>query len=41
MIFLQNDIDEDLVRKAFNEVATECVSFCGVDVNTASFAVLR
>lgn len=35
------DINEEAIRKAFHEVAVECVSFCGVDVNVASIELLR
>ena len=37
----KRDIDDEHVRKVFHEVAVECVSFCGVDVNVASFDLLR
>lgn len=37
----QMDINKKLLAKSLNEVVSECVSFVGVDINTASLSVLR
>ncbi|XP_055902138.1 S1 RNA-binding domain-containing protein 1-like isoform X2 [Eupeodes corollae] len=37
----QMDINEKLLSKSLNEVVSECVSFVGVDINTASLNVLK
>lgn len=37
----QHDINEKILSETLNEVVMECVSFVGVDINTASVAVLR
>lgn len=37
----QFDINEKLLSKSLNEVVSECVSFVGVDINTASLNVLK
>lgn len=37
----QHDVNEKLLAESLNEVVMECVSFVGVDINTASVALLR
>lgn len=37
----QHDVNEKLLSESLNEVVMECVSFVGVDINTASVALLR
>lgn len=37
----QHDVNEKLLTESLNEVVMECVSFVGVDLNTASVALLR
>lgn len=37
----QHDVNEKRLLEALNEVIMECVSFVGVDVNTASTTLLR
>lgn len=37
----QHDVNEKLLTESLNEVVMECVSFVGVDINTASVALLR
>lgn len=37
----QHDVNEKLLMDSLNEVVMECVSFVGVDINTASVAILR
>lgn len=37
----QHDINDNLLTESLNEVVMECVSFVGVDVNTASAALLK
>lgn len=37
----QHDINEKLLSESLNEVVSECVSFVGVDINTASVTLLR
>ncbi|XP_055851077.1 S1 RNA-binding domain-containing protein 1-like isoform X2 [Episyrphus balteatus] len=37
----QMDMNEKLLSKSLNEVVSECVSFVGVDINTASLSVLK
>lgn len=37
----QHDVNEKLLTASLNEVVMECVSFVGVDINTASVALLQ
>lgn len=37
----QHDINEKQLTESLNEVISECVSFVGVDINTASLSVLK
>lgn len=37
----QHDINEKYLMETLNEVVSECVSFVGVDVNTASVPLLK
>ncbi|XP_017484179.1 PREDICTED: S1 RNA-binding domain-containing protein 1 isoform X2 [Rhagoletis zephyria] len=37
----QHDVPEKTLNEALNEVVSECVSFVGVDINTASLSVLK
>lgn len=37
----QHDINKKLLGESLNEVVTECVSFVGVDINTASVIILK
>lgn len=37
----QHDINEKFLMESLNEVVMECVSFVGVDINTASTTLLR
>lgn len=37
----QHDINEKQLTESLNEVVTECVSFVGVDINTASAVILK
>ncbi|XP_067615123.1 uncharacterized protein YdcI [Eurosta solidaginis] len=37
----QHDVPEKTLNEALNEVVSECVSFVGVDLNTASLSVLK
>ena len=37
----QHDVPEKQLSNTLDEVVSECVSFVGVDVNTASMSVLR
>lgn len=37
----QHDVNEKLLTESLNEVISECVSFVGVDINTASLSVLK
>ncbi|XP_055385229.1 uncharacterized protein YdcI [Condylostylus longicornis] len=37
----QHDVNEKDLSEALNEVVTECVSFVGVDINTASLSILK
>ncbi|XP_055851056.1 S1 RNA-binding domain-containing protein 1 isoform X2 [Episyrphus balteatus] len=37
----QHDINEKILSESLNEVVSECVSFVGVDINTASLSVLK
>ncbi|CAH0383591.1 unnamed protein product [Bemisia tabaci] len=37
----QLDVNDKLLESTLNEIVIECVSFVGVDINTASIAVLR
>lgn len=37
----QHDVNEKRLLDALNEVIMECVSFVGVDVNTASATLLK
>lgn len=37
----QHDVNEKLLTESLNEVVSECVSFVGVDINTASAPLLR
>lgn len=37
----QHDVNDKLLSESLNEVVMECVSFVGVDINTASVALLR
>lgn len=37
----QHDVNEKLLSESLNEVVSECVSFVGVDINTASVTLLR
>lgn len=37
----QHDINEKCLMESLNEVVVECVSFVGVDVNTASTTLLK
>lgn len=37
----QHDVTEKQLSNTLDEVVSECVSFVGVDVNTASMSVLR
>lgn len=37
----QHDINEKYLMESLNEVVSECVSFVGVDINTASVALLK
>lgn len=37
----QHDINEKFLMETLNEVVMECVSFVGVDINTASVALLK
>lgn len=37
----QHDISEKSLMESLNEVVTECVSFVGVDINTASVVILK
>lgn len=37
----QHDINEKYLMESLNEVVSECVSFVGVDINTASAALLK
>lgn len=37
----QHDINEKYLMESLNEIVSECVSFVGVDVNTASAAILK
>ena len=37
----QHDINNKLLTETLNEVVMECVSFVGVDINTASVALLK
>lgn len=37
----QHDVNEKQLSESLNEVVTECVSFVGVDINTASVTLLR
>lgn len=37
----QHDIPEKKLKKCFDDVVSECVSFVGVDLNTTSQCLLR
>lgn len=37
----QHDVNEKKLTESLNEVISECVSFVGVDINTASLSVLK
>lgn len=37
----QHDINDKYLMDCLNEVVSECVSFVGVDINTASVALLK
>lgn len=37
----QHDVNDKLLTESLNEVVMECVSFVGVDINTASVTLLR
>lgn len=37
----QHDINEKHLTESLNEVVSECVSYVGVDINTASITVLK
>ncbi|XP_055324004.1 uncharacterized protein YdcI [Sitodiplosis mosellana] len=37
----QHDINEKYLMESLNEIVSECVSFVGVDINTASVAILK
>lgn len=37
----QHDINEKYLMETLDEIVSECVSFVGVDVNTASVALLK
>lgn len=37
----QHDVNEKMLTESLNEVISECVSFVGVDINTASLSVLK
>lgn len=37
----QHDVPEKQLNATLNEVVSECVSFVGVDINTASVSLLR
>ncbi|XP_055905833.1 S1 RNA-binding domain-containing protein 1 isoform X2 [Eupeodes corollae] len=37
----QHDINEKILSESLNEVVSECVSYVGVDINTASLSVLK
>lgn len=37
----QHDVNEKLLLDSLNEIVMECVSFVGVDLNTASVALLK
>lgn len=37
----QHDINEKTLTESLNEVVCECVSYVGVDINTASLSVLK
>lgn len=37
----QHDINEKYLMESLNEIVMECVSFVGVDINTASVAILK
>ncbi|XP_030371189.1 S1 RNA-binding domain-containing protein 1 [Scaptodrosophila lebanonensis] len=37
----QHDISEKILTESLNDVVSECVSFVGVDLNTASLSVLK
>ena len=37
----QHDINEKILSESLNEVVMECVSFVGVDINTASVTLLK
>lgn len=37
----QHDVNEKLLLESLNEIVMECVSFVGVDLNTASVTLLK
>lgn len=37
----QHDLNDKVLMESINEVVTECVSFVGVDINTASVVILK
>lgn len=37
----QHDVNEKVLSETLNEVVSECVSFVGVDLNTASLSLLK
>ena len=37
----QHDINEKQLTESLNDVVSECVSYVGVDINTASITVLK
>ena len=36
----QHDINDKVLSKTLDEVVVECVSFVGIDINTASLSLL-
>lgn len=37
----QHDVNEKMLTETLNDVVSECVSYVGVDLNTASLSVLK
>lgn len=37
----QHDVPEKILTASLNDVVSECVSYVGVDLNTASLSVLK
>jgi len=37
----QHDVNEKTLTETLNDVVSECVSYVGVDLNTASLSVLK